>query len=272
MKKIGWPQVIFLLIANMSFAALAATPLRQNNSPSSGIPVLMYHEIVSDGSKKPGREVITLDKFKEQMKFLKENGYQTLNLKEFFKILQGKTQAPDKALVITLDDGFKNAVQAVPILEHYGFKASFWIIPGKGINGMYMDWETIKALDRNPLFEVESHSYSHPYKPEDNMVSWIKGLTKNKGESEVRFELEESKRLLELHLGHPIRYFAWPCGWYNQRLIELASEAGYEALFTAWNGLNSSGQDLMQIHRTVVDGSNDINVFSAQLRDGLHRT
>lgn len=268
MKKAIPLLTILLFIISSCFPALAQISLSPNASSFPGIPVLIYHEIVSDSSKKPGNEVIALDRFEKEMRFLKEKGYHDLSFKEFVQILQGKKSAPDKAVVITIDDGFKNALQAVPILQRYNLKASFWIIAGdKGIGGQYMDWKDIEALDHNPLVEVESHSFSHPC----DMVSWINGLTEGKGESDIRFELQESKRLLEQHLGHPIRYFAWPCGRYNERIIQLAREAGYEALLTAWNGLNVPGQDVMQIHRTIVSGSNNLEVFSAQLKDGLHR-
>ena len=223
-----------------------------------GIPVLMYHQIVSDGSRKPGQTAVPLEVFKEQMRFLKENGYTTLGFEEFVDILHGREPVSPKSVVLTFDDGRKNLLQAIPVLEQYGFKASFWIVTSKpAISSARMNWKDIQALDHNPLFTIGSHSVSHP-----KMVSL--------SESDVRFELRESKRVLEEHVGHPVKYFSWPFGNYNERTIQLAREEGYEVLLTANNGLNIPGEDVMRIHRTVVSGSNPLEVFSAQLKDGLH--
>ena len=256
-------QKFFVVSASVVFAGLLSAVFFSGHaiSASSGIPVLTYHEIVADGSKKPGRAILTLTQFQEQMQFLKQNGYQTLSLDELVQVLQEKKKAPVKPVVITLDDGFINALQALPILELYGFKASFWIFPGKGLGGVYMDWKSIEALDKNPLFEVGAHSISHP-----DLAAWISGRVQGKGEPDVRFELQESKRILEEHLGHPVRYFAWPYGKFNEKLIQLARDAGYEALFTTEHGLNYSGQDLMRIHRAVVDGSKDFGTFKELLK------
>jgi len=224
---------------------------------------LLYHEIVSPvDPKKPSKTIITLDHFEEQMRFLKENGYQTLSIDELKEVLQGRKQAPSKAVVITLDDGFTNALQAVPIFERYGFKASFWIITGRVTGGAYMDWGQIEALDRHPLFEIGSHSVSHP-----RLTLWIADKAEGRGESAVLTELRESKRVLEEHLGRPVRSFAWPYGAYNKRLIRLARGSGYEVLFTTKPGLNYPGQDVLRIHRTVVDGASDLETFKARLHE-----
>ena len=81
----------------------------------------------------------------------------------------------------------------------------------------------------------------------------------------------ESRRVLEQHLGRPVPYLAWPCGWYNDTLITLARDAGYTMLLTADDGFNYPGTDLWHVHRTFVDGACDLTVFKALMRDGRDR-
>jgi peptidoglycan/xylan/chitin deacetylase (PgdA/CDA1 family) len=236
-----------------------------------GIPVLIYHEIVTDG-RPPGETVIHLDHFGQQMAWLKSHGYTTLTLAELAAVLVGTHPAPERAVVLTFDDGWKSALLAVPILEAYGFAASFWIIAGEwGIGKPYLEWADIVQLDRHPLFEVASHTFSHPWDPTDNLVTWVDGHTPGKNVVDARWELAASRQVLEQHLGHPVLSLAWPCGWYNDTLITLAQEAGYTMLMTAEDGLNYPGTDLWHVHRTFVDGACDLAAFAAMIGDGRYR-
>jgi peptidoglycan/xylan/chitin deacetylase (PgdA/CDA1 family) len=51
------------------------------------------------------------------------------------------------------------------------------------------------------------------------------------GEHELRRELFESKRELEVITGRPVSLLSMPYGDYSQRALELASEAGYKRTF-----------------------------------------
>ncbi len=51
-------------------------------------------------------------------------------------------------------------------------------------------------------------------------------------ESDVAEELRHSKERLEKLVGRPVRYLAYPNGYYNQRIAELSRAAGYEAALT----------------------------------------
>src|SRR3989442_5099768 len=72
-----------------------------------GIPVLIYHEIVTDG-RAPGETVIHVDRFREQMKWLHEHAYTTLSLSELEDIVKQRRPIPDKAVVLTFDDGWRS--------------------------------------------------------------------------------------------------------------------------------------------------------------------
>jgi peptidoglycan/xylan/chitin deacetylase (PgdA/CDA1 family) len=238
------------------------------------VPVLMYHEIVTDLRKPPGETVITLERFAEQMKFLSEHGYTPISTDELVRFMRSGGTLPPRPVVLTFDDGWKNVLNAVPVLDRYGFKASFWIITGKGIGDDYMVWPDVEALAKHPGFEVQSHTVSHPWDHANNLVTWVDDAAKGKsggpGLDGARHELQDSKKVLQEHLGQPVRFLAWPCGWYNDTLVTLAQEAGYEALLTAESGMNTAGGDVLHIKRTFIDGSCDMANFAQTLKDGLY--
>jgi len=230
------------------------------------VPVLIYHRILSN-PKEPGETVVSIDRFKEQMQYLKDNGYTTISMAELVSYMKGSGSVPDKAVVLTFDDGWKEMAAVTQILNQHNFKASFWIIPDKGIGGPYLDWNGVKNLASNPNFEIGAHTMTHPWDKNSNLVTWVDGKTPGKTEKDAEYEIKESKRVLESKLGKSIKYLAWPVGWYNDKLIQIAKDAGFEALLTVEDGANTRGGDVFRIRRIFIDGACDMNTFKQTLQD-----
>ena len=256
-----------IAVAGLLAAGAAAAP---RTAAGAGIPVLIYHEIVTDG-RPPGETVIALERFEAQMRWLAEHGYRTLSMAELVAIVAGRSPMPPRAVVLTFDDGWKNVLNAVPVLERHRMKASFWIIAGKGIGDDYMTWSDVEALGRHAGFEVGSHTMTHPWDPADNLVTWTEGKVPGRDADSARAELVDSKRELEGHLHRQVNFLAWPCGWYNDALVRQAVEAGYRALLTAEAGLNAPHGDVLRIKRTFIDGSCGLAEFARTVVDGRYR-
>lgn len=261
-------------IAAAAALVLATADARSAPDPQrAGIPVLIYHEIVTDRARTPGETVIALERFEEQMRLLANEGWRTLSIDELVAIMRKERRAPAKAVVLTFDDGWKNVLNAVPVLERHRMQASFWIITGAGAgtgNG-YLDWSDIEALAKNPRFRIGSHTVSHPWDAKDNLVTWMNAPAPGKDRAAVRAELADSKATLEAHLGRRVDYLAWPVGWYTDAMVQLAQEVGYRALLTAEDGGNVSGGDVFRIRRVFVDGACDIASFRRILVEPAYR-
>ena len=67
-----------------------------------------------------------------------------------------------KVVMINFDDGWKSQyTYAKPILDKYGFKASFFIICGRvGTELSSMNWQDIAGLKKDGM-DIESHSMTH---------------------------------------------------------------------------------------------------------------
>jgi peptidoglycan/xylan/chitin deacetylase (PgdA/CDA1 family) len=253
-------------------AGAALAQAAKSGPAAQGVPVLLYHEVVTDPAREPGETVIRLDAFIAQMAYLAEAGYHPISVDELVAHMRFGTALPAKPVVLNFDDGWRNVLNAVPVLRAHGFKASFWIIAGpKGIGWDYMEWADIEALADTPGFEVQSHSVSHPWHRQDNLVTWMSGQPEGHSPLEVRDELLNSRRTLSAHLKRSVSYFAWPCGWFTEPMVALAREAGYKALLTTLDGLNRPGDDVMRIKRTFVDGACGLDVFKQSLADGRYR-
>ena len=232
------------------------------------LPILVYHEIRTGAD---GPTAISLSRFESQMRYLHERGYVALTTDQVIDFIKEGKAPSGKIVAIHFDDGWKSALAALPILDRFGFNATFWIIAGTGISWPHMDWEEVKMLAGRAGLEVYSHTMTHPWKDGETLVDWIAGRTPGKGMDQARSELIESRRLLEGKLARPVPYLAWPAGRYDETLIALAREAGYRALFTIDDGVNRPGEDPLRIRRTIVHGGCDDEAFAQILADGRNR-
>lgn len=183
------------------------------------IPVLMYHEI----GDKPNGNYLRYADFEAQMRWLAENGYQTVTLEEVYRHLNDFTPLPPKPVVLTFDDGYRSFyTAAVPVLKRNRFRATVFIITGLVDHPEHMTWEQIKELPTMGM-EVGAHTVTH---------SDLRQMTGAK----LRWELAESKRILEERIGLVVRFFCYPTGRYNQETPEVVKAVGYLGAVTTEYG------------------------------------
>jgi peptidoglycan/xylan/chitin deacetylase (PgdA/CDA1 family) len=104
----------------------------------------------------------------------------------------------NKVIMIGFDDGWKSQITYVkPILDKYGFKASFFVVCNYANSGNIrrMNWQDIATLQKGGM-DIESHTMDH--KPL-NMLSW----------DGVLYEIAGSKQCLANH-GIDSSIFAYP--------------------------------------------------------------
>lgn len=198
-----------------------------SNMRSPNIPILCYHNFNPSVS---GSMNMTPEKFEAQLKWLKENGFTVISLKEAVEFLEGKRNSlPAKPIVITADDGWESAYTYLyPLAKKYNIPVTLFVYPETISAGKHaMTWEELRKLEQTGLFNVQAHTLSHPnFKHERrnrSAASYAKFVTA---------ELVNSKRILEENMGHPIEFLAWPFGIYDSYLEEQASKAGYKMAFS----------------------------------------
>jgi peptidoglycan/xylan/chitin deacetylase (PgdA/CDA1 family) len=88
--------------------------------------------------------------------------------------------------------------------------------------------------------EIGSHSMSHCLMPECD-------------DDKLRYELTESKRILESQIGHAVESFCYPNGNSDTRTAHAVSEAGYRRAITTSPGRNSLETDRFRLSRYDMD-------------------
>jgi len=212
----------------------------------------MYHALEDSdhpaGAKDPGEQLYVLEteQFREQMEYLHREGYRTFLLEE----LQALAEWPDKAVVLTFDDGHEsNFTLALPILQEYGFKAEFFITTGWIGTPYFINEEQIRELHRAGM-GIGSHGVTHAF---------ISDL----GGADVVFELAESQKVLTELTGQSIESFSAPGGRTSDRVIAAARKCGYSILCTSQFGRLEDGRLLPNIPRIPIRAATSLSEFAA---------
>jgi peptidoglycan/xylan/chitin deacetylase (PgdA/CDA1 family) len=132
----------------------------------------------------------------------------------------------NKAVIINFDDGYKSHfLYAKPILDKYGFKASFFIVCGKmETQPRWMSWQDIMALKDDGM-DIESHTMTHAHL--DSVSA-----------QQLDYEIGYAKQCLADH-GFDTTIFAYPknLGSDNETVVNVVSKyydlarSGTEPLF-----------------------------------------
>ena len=124
------------------------------------------------------------------------------------------------------DDGNLLDLKIVELLKKYNLPGTFYIIVDMVGKEGYLTWEQIKDLEKQG-FEIGSHTTTHP--------SDLKLLH----DEQLHFEIQNSKDMIEMVLGHPISKFCYPRGRYDDRVKVMVAQAGYtEARVTGMPGIS----------------------------------
>jgi peptidoglycan/xylan/chitin deacetylase (PgdA/CDA1 family) len=104
--------------------------------------------------------------------------------------------ANTKVVILSFDDNRKgDFTYAKPILDKYGFKATFFIICGKTTDKGAMNWQEIASMQSDGM-DIESHTMTHKH---------LNHLSANA----LNFEIAGSKQCLANH-GYNTMSFAYP--------------------------------------------------------------
>ncbi|MFN2222219.1 MAG: polysaccharide deacetylase family protein [Chloroflexota bacterium] len=210
-----------------------ATPLplptpRDVYSWTLEVPILMYHYISQppQGADKYRLDLSTSPAlFREQMAYLLENGYETVDLYDLTLAIVDKGQLPAKPVVLTFDDGYRdNYENAFPILRELGLRGTFFVTTEfiDQNNPDYMSWAMIEEMAAAGM-RIEPHSKTHP------------DLTLNDRDF-IIWEVLGSQETIASYIGYRPRYFAYPGGRYNSEVQQIVAELDFWGAVTTTNG------------------------------------
>lgn len=107
-----------------------------------------------------------------------------------------------------------------------------------------VSWEEVNEMEQSGWVTFGGHTMHHP------VLAYLENP------AELRSEVSECRAILERHLGHPMRAFAYPIGkaeHIGEAALNAVREAGFCWAVTTIYGINSSESDPLQLRRIEVD-------------------
>ena len=234
------------------------------------VAVLLFHAVTEE--EEYNDSVISSEHLAETFQALKENGYNPISLGRFHGFIDQGEGIPEKAILITFDDGYKDIYDIVyPLTQQYNFPAVVFTIckwfdryPRPENSRAHLSVGEAQELLASGLWQIGSHGYDghHLVKGMHNttgaflvkrafLTEAAREETKEEYQARAWQDITMSTIMLKAVGVYEPRDFAFPYGRYNNDLIKLLNEAGYRYLFNNDEDLVRAGQDPSRIPRFV---------------------
>jgi peptidoglycan/xylan/chitin deacetylase (PgdA/CDA1 family) len=196
------------------------TPKGLSSPINVTVPILMYHHIGDSPLEKPGaigaRYDISTADFDAQMAYLAQQGYTPVSVEQIARALDSGPPLPQRPIAITFDDANQdNFDNAFPILRKYHLFGTFFVVTRWVGTPGHLTWDEIATMQRAGM-RFGAHSLTHP---------WLTRLRA----ADAQREMADSKAALELHLGVPVKVFAYPYGGSSPAVMKMAQSVGFVA-------------------------------------------
>ena len=222
---------------------------------ANNIPVMMYHFFYDENNNetKLDNNWLEIKDFSEQLDYLNDNDFTSLNMKEIYLFTKGIAQVPSKSYGLTIDDGNESVYRlAYPLLLEKNIKATNFVIGGW--MGDYMPYEFIEMRLNN--VEPQSHSF----------LMHESGCPNSKGKLVCSdYDTIYNDTLMSLqYVGDGFSY-CYPFGHYENSVFEPMMQAGVKLAFTTEYGKISPGDNLMKLKRIRISADDSIDAYKSKL-------
>ncbi|MCG3701759.1 polysaccharide deacetylase family protein [Aliarcobacter butzleri] len=216
----------------------------------NGNRILIYHAFGSKLKHDSYGISINPKLFEEHLKFLKDN-YKLLPLNH--NTLDNKLDID--SITITIDDGYKDNLVAVELMEKYQIPYTIYISTGLISKEQYLTTQDLEDISKLCLCTLGTHSVNHVH---------LSRLNKN----EQYKELYDSKLFLENIIGKKVIDFSYPYGDYNDSSKNIADEL-YEIIATSHIGINTINCDKKMLKRIEIIASDNVQSLRKKI-DGYY--
>ena len=244
------------------------------------VSILLFHDLEFKSSEKI-------------FKFLIKN-YNIICLQDYINAVKNDNYnaIPNKALIITFDDGHINNYKLLPVIKKLSLPITIFLCSGL-INTNRKYWFTLdlnkklknqlKTTSNNQRLNIlsdlgyyEKKEFKTKQALQKNHIIEMKDYVNFQShtffhpclprcnDKEANFEIGQSKYLLENEYNIKINALSYPNGDYCERDIKICKNLGYECGITVDPGYNSFKSDLFRLKRFSVNDTSDINELAVK--------
>jgi len=203
------------------------------------------------------------------------------------------SRLPDKALIITLDDGHIRNHTLLPVLEKLNLPVTIFLCAGiVGTRRHYwfkfkhpeIDTQALKLVPNHVRLEqlarvgfTEEQEFDPPQALTKAQIREMKSRVNFQShttfhpclhtcsDAEAREEIFGSKKILEQDFGLRINALAYPNGDYSERDMELIKQAGYDCAIAVDFGYNTLKTNPYRLKRLSVDDTDSVDAVCVKV-------
>ncbi|WP_136066820.1 poly-beta-1,6-N-acetyl-D-glucosamine N-deacetylase PgaB [Modicisalibacter radicis] len=288
-----------LLALSLAMPAFAAKDWGRDPGRDPGeFSVISYHDVI-DLNQTPNQKIfpqtITRNLLVQHFNLFAELGYQPVSYQQIIDAREGKQPLPEKAILLTFDDGYRSFYDIVyPLLKLYGYPAitavvGSWLdVPSRqqvpyGDTTLprerFMSWEELREMQQSQLVEVASHTYDlhkgivgNPFgnqQPAATTSAWSPSGYESESEylSRIRDDMNMTRQRFQEELGKGPRIMVWPYGAYSNTTLKLAAEAGMLQTFSLLGHVNDMEESPREMGRYLIDQETSLETLEEILAD-----
>lgn len=289
-------SAVLLVVINIQQAQAART--------TNDYVVISYHDVV-DSTVTPDLDIysqtITRGRLIEHFNLIAVGGYKPVSLQQIIDAKAGGEPLPEKAVLLTFDDGYRSFYDIVfPLLKLYGFPAvqavvGSWLdVPSGGRvpygnislpRERFLTWNQIRTLDKSPLVEIASHSYNLHYGVVGNPMGNEQAAAvtsiwnaRSGYESEatyierIRNDMAQTQQRFQEELGKSPRIIVWPYGAYSEATLNIAAEYGMDYTFSLLSLPNQLNDSMSSMNRYLIDQETSLQTIEEILDNRVWET
>jgi len=129
------------------------------------VPVLLYHGVRPG----PDGENVSAAAFTNQMLALKNAGWQTISIEDYYEFMRQGKKLPEKSFLLTFDDGRKDSYYPVdPLLQTLHYRATMFVITKASLtpteSKFYLDQTELLEMRDSGRWDLQPHAaFGHFY-------------------------------------------------------------------------------------------------------------
>ena len=188
------------------------------------VPILMYHVLGSPAPGVPNPELfVPPAEFTAEADSLAAQGYHAVTLQQVWDAWHHGGLLPSKPIVFSFDDGYlSDYAVALPALRRHHWPGVLNLLVDNVKPGDLQPWQVRRLIAAG--WEIDSHTISHA------------DLT-TLDPARLREEVAGSRNRLRRMFGRPVRFFCYPAGRFDARVVAAVKAAGYLGATTTEPGL-----------------------------------
>lgn len=257
---------------------------------------LTFHDVRDDVATNGDRDLYAINtkNLAQFFSWLQHSDWTVIHLEDVWQARQNNKPLPEKALLLTFDDGALSSYQRVyPLLKQYQIPAVFAIVTSwiNGNNkdayeaygqGNLMTWQDMREMQKSGLVEFASHSnrlhqgvLANPQNnSEPAAITRQYNSTLNTYESDAAYhqriydDLKKSKQILDHELGIQTKAIFWPYGAVTGETEQIAKQAGLPMSFSLGN-VSSQATSAQTYQRSIILNNPSAEEIHIQMQDFL---